>query len=145
MSLQEIEKYRQTEGTMGMEKEIDASSQKMVMDILQATQYTKPIESTVRELASNAVDSQREKEIAYDILSNGAAPEDYFVNREGAQFESSKWDPTYFDIEHFNMSETDVYIRYKENPGTGFCDEFSVTDHGVGLGMPRLRGYFSLG
>ncbi len=145
MSLQETERFNTREGTKGMSKGIDASSEKMVMDILQATQYAKPEESTVRELASNAVDSQREKEIAYDILSNGADPDDYFVEREGAQYESSKWDPSYFDINYFDMTKTNVLIQYIENAGTGYCDEFSVTDYGVGLGMPRLRGYFNLG
>ena len=40
----------------------------MVFDILQSTQYSTPIPSTVRELVTNACDSQREKEIAIEIL-----------------------------------------------------------------------------
>ena len=50
MSLQEIERSNIVSGTEGYNRSIDASSQKMMLDILQVTQYTKPIESTVRQI-----------------------------------------------------------------------------------------------
>ncbi len=145
MSLQEIERSHIQSGTAGLEKDIHGSSKKMILDILQVTQYSKPIESTVRELASNAVDSQREKEIAIQILQGKAKPEDFYMQREGAQYEDSKWKPEYFDLDWLDQKNNDVVIRYEEHEGTGFTDKFIIEDHGVGLGMPRLSGYFSLG
>lgn len=145
MSLQEIERSHIQSGTAGLEKDIHGASKKMILDILQVTQYSKPIESTVRELASNAVDSQKEKEIAVAILSGKSKPEDFFVQREGAQFEDSKWNSSYFDLAWLDQKNNDIIIRYEEHEGTGFTDKFIVEDHGVGLGMPRLTGYFSLG
>lgn len=145
MSLQEIERSNVVSGVAGLQKGIHGASEKMVLDILQVTQYSKPIESTVRELASNAVDSQREKEIAIEILTGKAKPEDYFIEREGAQYEDSKWDPSYFDLNWLNKDVSTCTLKYIEGEGTGFTDKFIVRDDGVGLGMPRLKGYFSLG
>ena len=145
MSLQEIERSHIQSGTAGLEKDIHGASKKMILDILQVTQYSKPIESTVRELASNAVDSQKEKEIAIKILTGQAKPEDYYVQREGEQYADSKWNPSYYDLAWLDKNNNDVIIRYEEHEGTGFTDKFIVEDRGVGLGMPRLSGYFSLG
>jgi len=60
MAIQEVEK-REVQGTQGKRRTINAAAEGMVMDIVQAQQYTKPIESTVRELTANAVDAQSEK------------------------------------------------------------------------------------
>ena len=94
----------------------------MVFDILQATQYQKPEESTVRELASNAVDSQREKTIAIDILQNGASPSKYFIQRDGDKYKDSNWDPSYYDLNYLDHENNHVEIEYVENEGLGFCD-----------------------
>jgi len=145
MSLQEIERSHIKSGQEGLSREIDKSSQKMMLDILQITQYSKPVESTVRELASNAVDSQKEKEIAIQILKGEKKPEDFYHNREGEQYEASKWDPSYFNLKYLDENNNNVILSYIEGEGSGFCDKFIVEDRGVGLGMPRLAGYFSLG
>ena len=128
----------------GFEKTIDAGAQRLVYDILQATQYSTPIPSTVRELTTNALDSQREKEMAIAILTGRNKPEDFYIHREGAQYNDSNWDPSYYDLECLS-SESAVRLHYVRRPGTGFCDIFSVTDHGVGIGGRRLEGIFSIG
>lgn len=145
MSLQEIERSHIVSGQQGLDRQIEASSTKMMLDILQVTQYTKPIESTVRELASNAVDSQREKEIAISILTGEKSEEDYFIERDGAQYSDSKFNREYYSLEHLDMDNNLVTLSYIEGQGSGFTDEFIVEDRGVGLGMPRLAGYFRLG
>ena len=48
MSLQEIEQTHVKSSQEGMKKEIHGASENMMLDILQVSQYTKPIESTVR-------------------------------------------------------------------------------------------------
>jgi hypothetical protein len=60
-----------TSNSIGIEKKINKGAERLVFDILQATQYSTPISSTVRELATNALDAQREKEIA--VLKAGKA------------------------------------------------------------------------
>lgn len=145
MSLQEIEKSHIRSGQEGLDREIDKSSQKMMLDILQITQYAKPILSTVRELASNAVDAQKEKEVALKILKKEAKPEDYYHTREGEQYEASRWDPSYYSLKYLDTINNHVDLHYIEGQGQGFCDQFIVTDYGVGLGGDRLKGYFKLG
>lgn len=100
---------------------------------------------TLLELASNAVDSQKEKEVAIEILEGKAKPEDYFHTREGAQYKDSRWTPEYYSMDHLDLNNNDVILSYEEGTGVGFTDKFIVTDFGVGLGMPRLKGYLSLG
>lgn len=146
MSLQEIEHSRVVSGsTQGLDREIDASSMKMMFDVLQINQYAKPIDSVVREIASNAADSQIEKEIAIKILTGKAKPEDFFVERKGIQFDASKFDPTYYDLKYLDQTKNTVNLYYIEGEGTGFTDNFVVEDNGVGIGRERLRGYFKLG
>ena len=70
MSIKTIDK--QIKGSEGLAKKINKGAEKMVFDILQSTQYSTPIPSTVRELATNGADAQREKEIAIEILSGKA-------------------------------------------------------------------------
>ena len=102
MAIQEIEKSAST-GTEGHKKTIDEGAQNMIYDILQNTQYQKPEESTVRELSSNAVDSQKEKEIAIEILRDGVDPSEYYLQREGLKYKDSNWDPDYYDLNHLDM------------------------------------------
>lgn len=144
MAIQEIE-INKIQGATGHKKKIDEGAQKMVFDILQATQYQKPEESTVRELVSNAVDSQREKEIAMEILDRKANPEKYYIQRDGEQYKDSNWTPTYYNLDHLDKDRNHVDIEYVENQGVGFCDLFTVTDYGVGIGDSRLEGIVSLG
>lgn len=145
MSLQEIELSNIKSSQVGMARKIDESSERMMLDVLQISQYTKPVDATIRELASNAVDSQREKEVALEILEGKAKVEDYYIQRTEAKYRASNWDPTYFDLKYLDRNNNKVKITYKEGPGTGFSDELRIKDYGVGLGMPRLAGYFSLG
>ena len=143
MSIKTID--RQDTGIRGVEKKIDAGAEKLVYDILQQTQYSTPIQSTVRELTTNAWDSQREKEVAIEILTGKAKVEDYYIERHGAQYEDSNFDPTYYDLKHLDTQNNTVKLTYIQQEGTGFCDTFIVQDFGVGLGDKRLEGVLSLG
>jgi len=131
--------------TIGLEKRIAKGAEKLIYDVLQATQYSTPIPSTIRELVTNACDSQREKEIAIEILLGQAKVEDYFITRDGDEYVDSNFDPTYYDPLYLNKDEDRIYIKYQENEGTGFCDEVSILDFGVGLGQRRLEGMLELG
>ena len=142
MSLQQI--TSNFVGSEGIKKEINKNSIDIVFDILQVYAYSKPIESTVRELASNAVDAQREKEIATLILSGKKKVEDFFITKHGKEYEDSMFDSSYYDLEWLS-DNTDVELEYRDNPGSGFCDEFIVRDFGVGLGGKRLKGILQLG
>ena len=128
----------------GLEKQIDKGAHRLVFDILQNTQYSHPIPSTVRELATNAWDAQREKEVAIEILTGKRKVEDYYIRREGAQYDASNWDPSYYDLRYLS-DQNMVTLRYTEKDGTGFCDTFEVIDRGVGLSLKRLEGMLSLG
>ena len=66
MSIKTIDKPIQ--GSAGIAKKINKGAEKMVFDSLQSTQYSMPIQSTIRELVTNACDSQREKEVALEIM-----------------------------------------------------------------------------
>lgn len=143
MSLQQI--TLETKGSEGIKKEINKNSIDIVFDILQVYAYSMPIESTVRELTSNAVDSQREKEIAIEILTGKKKEEDYFIVKHGKEFEDSKFKKEYYDLNWLNLTAKDVELEYHEKPGSGFCDEFVVRDHGVGIGDGRIEGTLSLG
>lgn len=130
----------------GLEKKIAKGSEKLIYDVLQQTQYSTPIPSTIRELVTNACDSQREKEIAVEILTGKAAVSDYFIDREGEEYQDSNFDPTYYDLDFLDTDNNDVVIKYKQDDaGTGFCDEVSITDYGVGIGGRRLEGVLELG
>jgi len=144
VAIQEVEK-REAEGTAGKRRKINEAAEGMVMDIVQAQQYTKPIESTVRELTANAVDSQSEKERAIEILSGQATPDKYFIERDGALYADSKWDPDYYNLDHLNKNSNEVELIYEEGEGGGRCDRFIVRDHGVGIGGRRLEGVLEIG
>lgn len=143
MSLQQI--TLDTKGSTGIKKEINKNSIDIVFDILQVYAYSMPIESTVRELASNAVDSQREKEIAIEILTGKAKEEDYFITKHGKEFEDSKFKREYYNLEWLDNTQNRVELSYLEKPGSGFCDEFHVKDYGVGIGNGRMKGVLQLG
>ena len=144
MSIKTIGKPVQSSSS-GVQKRINKSAEKLVFDILQSTQYSTPIPSTVRELVTNACDSQREKEIALEILSGEKKVEDYYITRDDEQYIDSNFTPEYYDPLYLCKSNNRVTVTYKENDGTGFCDVFSVLDYGVGIGQGRLEGYLELG
>lgn len=129
----------------GVAKRINRGAEKLVFDILQATQYSTPIPSTVRELVTNACDSQREKEIAIEILTGQKTVEDYYINREGEQYEDSNFDPSYYNITNLDVVNKHVDVIYKHNAGVGYCDQFTIKDYGVGIGGRRLEGILELG
>ena len=131
--------------TDGVAKRINKGAEKMVFDILQSTQYSTPIPSTVRELVTNACDSQREKEMAIEILKGEKTEADYYIRRDGEQYADSNFDPTYYDLNHLNQDEDGVEIRYYRNEGIGYCDKIEIIDHGVGIGKRRLEGILELG
>lgn len=143
MSLQQV--TLSSKGSEGIRKEINKNSIDIVFDILQVYAYSMPVESTVRELTSNAVDSQREKEIAIEILTGKKSEEDYFIVKHGKEFEDSKFKREYYNLEYLDTEHADVELEYIEKPGSGFCDEFHVKDHGVGVGNGRMNGCLSLG
>jgi len=143
MSLQPI--THSTKGSRGIKKEINSNSIDIVFDILQVYAYSMPIESTVRELTSNAVDSQREKEIAIEILTGKSKEEDYFIVKHGKEFEDSKFKREYYNLDWLDTEHINVELEYREKAGSGFCDEFVVRDYGVGIGNGRMEGVLQLG
>ena len=131
--------------TGGVAKKINAGAEKMVFDILQSTQYSTPIPSTVRELTTNACDAQREKEMAIEILTGVKTPADYYITRHGAAYDDSNFDRSYYDLAYLNQKDSHVQITYAQNEGIGFCDSFAIKDFGVGIGDARLEGVLELG
>lgn len=142
MSIKQID--RNVINEKGLGKRIDDGAQKLVYDILQATQYSYPIQSTVRELTTNALDSQREKEVAIEILSGKKKVEDYYITRNGDQYAASNFDPTYYDLSRLS-TESLVTLKHRYMSGSGFCDVFEVIDRGIGISLKRLEGMISLG
>ncbi len=144
MAIQEVER-REAQGTVGRKRSINAAAEGLVMDIVQEQQYTKPIESTVRELTANAVDAQSEKEKALEILSGESTSDKYFIEREGDLYADSKWDPTYYNPEHLEQDKNRVELIYREGETGGRSDAFIVRDYGVGIGNRRLEGVLEVG
>jgi len=143
MSIKTIDKPMR--GDTGIAKRINKGAEKMVFDILQSTQYSMPVQSTVRELVTNACDSQREKEVALEILGGKKKVEDYYIERHGAQYEDSNFDASYYNIASLDIVAEHIDLLYEQNEGLGYCDTFSVTDYGVGIGAKRLEGILELG
>ncbi len=143
MSIKTID--TQIKGSKGIEKKINEGAKRMVFDILQSTQYSMPISSTIRELTTNACDSQREKEIALEILSGEKKAEDYYITRSGAQYEDSNFNAEYYNVLHLDKHKNKIDLTYTEGEGVGYCDTFSVMDYGVGIGARRLEGVLELG
>ena len=126
----------------GFSKTIDEAGLGMVMDNLQRYQYQYPIKSTVRETASNGVDSIRERDIAKSILLGQSLVSDYYVEKEGALFEASKFNPEYYNLDYLS-DDTNFHIVYLERENQD-RDLLRFVDHGVGLGGNRLEGFFNL-
>jgi hypothetical protein len=143
MSLQQIP--LESKGSNGIKKEINQNSIDIIFDALQVYAYSNPIDSTVRELTSNAVDAQREKEIAIEILDGKSEVADYFIEKHGKEFEDSKFDLNYYNKDWLDLTENEVELEYVSLPGSGFCDQFIVRDWGVGIGNGRLEGVLQLG
>lgn len=143
MSIQAVESQSVSVGK-GIKRGIDAGAEGMIMEIVQSTQYTKPIPSCVRELASNAVDSQNEKEKFRKISRGEARPEDFFITRDGALYADSNWDASYYNDDYLSH-KTKVELEYVEGNGLGHCDKFIVRDHGVGIGGKRLKVLVDVG
>ena len=129
----------------GVAKRINKGAEKLVFDILQSTQYSTPIPSTVRELVTNACDAQREKEIAIEILTGVKQTSDYYITRDGEQYSDSNFDPSYYSISNLDIVRNHVEITYQHNDGIGYCDKLSIKDFGVGIGAKRLEGILELG
>lgn len=133
-------------GSKGIERVINEGAMKLVLDTIQISQYSKPEESTVRELTSNAVDSQKEKEKAIEILTGAATADKYYITRTGNKYNDSNWNPSYYNLDCLDKTKNYVELRYKEgSEGVGYCDSFHVIDYGVGLGDKRLQGIFEIG
>ena len=126
MSIKTIGTHADSNST-GVEKRINKSAEKLVFDILQSTQYSTPIASTVRELVTNACDSQREKEIALEILSGEKEVKDYFITRHEEEYKDSNFNPSYYSRTRLSAIDS-VTVQYTERAGTGYCDTFSVLD-----------------
>ena len=103
MSIKTIDK--QIQGSEGIAKKINKGAEKMVFDILQSTQYSTPIPSSVRELVTNACESQREKEIGVEILKGEKKIEDYY-NLVPQQVDKIPIIP--------NPDYTNIFINYEE-------------------------------
>jgi len=145
MSLIDIEKNK-VNGAEGIKRVIDENAYSLIIDTVSIDQYKYVEASIVRELSSNAVDSQKEKLQAVDILTGKAKVEDYYITRDDPKYKSSNFDQTYYDLNHLNLQNNVVELEYVCDPkGMGWCDKFIVRDYGVGLGDSRLYGYTSIG
>lgn len=127
----------QVDGKKGLTKTIDKASEKLALNILQVTMYSFPVESTIREAVSNSLDAVKEKNIAKEILSGKSKVEDYYIDRVGEEFEASKFNKDYYNLEYLSDSDL-VNIVYKENDGIGFCDTISIQDEGCGISPDRF-------
>jgi hypothetical protein len=125
------------------EKEIDQHAMAMMQEMLQKGQYNHPQKSSIREIASNAVDALNERNIAIAILTGAAQVEDHYMDRTDGVFSDSVFDPSYYDLNWLSR-ENKVFIQYYNN-GTADRDELVIRDFGVGLWGKRLVGYFNLG
>jgi len=133
---------KETTKTDGIKKTIDKNSEDVALDILQRGIYAYPVESTIRELVSNAYDAVRERDVAKSILAGDSVPEDHFdLSLNGDVYKDSKWDPSYFDLKYLS-DDKNTYIYYDEGD---YNDILRVKDYGVGIGERRMTGYFQLG
>ncbi len=126
----------------GIQKEFAPESIDMMMDLVQKFQYSSPVKSTIRELASNAVDAIKERDVAKEILSGKAKVSDYYVESTSKLTEGSSFNQSYYDSKWLS-NDPNVRIIYEER-GTE-KDVLRIIDNGVGLGGKRLEKYFQLG
>jgi len=125
----------------GIKKMIDESSKNVALDILQRGIYAYPMKSTIRELASNAYDANKEREAAKKILLGIDQVEDHYdVTKIDGIYHASKWNPSYYDV-NFLSDDSNVYISYEEGVQR---DTLRIKDNGIGLGESRLIGFFQL-
>jgi hypothetical protein len=137
--------YNEQEEVLGTEvisKTIDEGAMGMITDLVQKYQYQYPIKSAVRELLSNALDAVTEKQNALKILSGAATPQDFYIERPGALYKDSKWNPAYYNPQ-FLSDSAQVSMIYQL--GDNKRDLCIIKDYGVGLWGERLAGYFKLG
>lgn len=127
----------------GFEKELDDAAVSMIIDNLQIFLYNKPIQACIKETVSNAIDSNKEKIIAKAIL-NGANVSDYYTEREGDIYKSSKFNIDYYDEKYLSDNDS-VEIKYYNVDDSMARDQIMIEDHGVGLGDDRLFGFFTIG
>lgn len=128
----------QVDGKKGLGKELDNASKKLAFNVLQSGMYSYPIESTIRESASNSTDAIKEKNVAINILTGKNKVSDYYIDRVGDEYEASKFDKDYYDLAWLNAGEDKVTITYKENDGIGFCDTITIHDTGCGISPNRF-------
>lgn len=146
MSIVDIEQSKTNSNVKGIGKIIDENALTLILDNVQISQYVYPEASTVRELTSNAVDSQKEKEKAIEILTGKAKVEDYYITRDDDKYKDSNFKPEYYNLESLDTKNNKVVLTYvKGKEEVGWCDKFIVKDFGVGLGDNRLYGYFQIG
>lgn len=126
----------------GVKKTIDQNSMGMALDILQRGLYAFPIKSTIRELASNAHDAIKERDVAKAIIAGKESVKDHFDESLGEEgiYHTSGWNPDYFDLDWLS---DDPYVRLYYEEGK-LRDVLRISDNGVGLGHGRLLGYFQL-
>ena len=125
----------------GIKKEIDEGAMDLIFQAIQEDIYSFPIKSFVRESISNGLDSIVERNIAKAILS-GEPEEKYYIQRQdGKLLKDSSFIPAYYDINHLSENNI-VKVVYQDRDGR---DLISIIDQGVGLGGPRLKGFFKLG
>jgi hypothetical protein len=136
-----IEK-RAVESSSGIKKGIDENSTNLALDILQRGLYAFPIQSTIRELASNAYDAVKERDVAKSILGGKTIVAEHFdlTKDEDGIYTDSGWDSDYFDL-NWLSDDPNVYVFYEEGKQR---DTLRIVDNGVGLGKNRLVGYFQL-
>lgn len=134
---------QQTSISGGFSKGIEASAHDMLMELFQSRQYSTPVKSTVREIASNSVDSINERRVAKQILVEGKPVSDFFSDIEGALFNDSKFDPSYYDFKWLS-EDCNTYITFDKKPDSPMSEAI-FEDFGVGLGSYRLIKYFSIG
>lgn len=133
-----------TESRTGFRKRIDEESESVILNIVQVALYQFPFKSMIREILSNAVDSNREKSTARLIKTGSAKVSDFYVESTGDLYKDSKFDPDYYDLSFLSPSD-EVNIDYIVNPDYSGRDLLTVKDNGVGLGGYRLEKFFSPG
>ena len=100
----------------------------------------------MRELTSNAIDGQKEKERAIEILTGKAKVEDYYIVRDDPKYKDSKFNKDYYDLNCLDTEHNKIELSYiVGSEGVGWCDKFIIKDYGVGLGDGRLYGYMQIG
>lgn len=133
-----------TESKTGFKKNIDNADIGVILNIVQVSLYQFPFKSTVREIVSNAIDANKEKETARLILTGAAKVSDFYLESDDPAFKDSKFNPDYYSLPHLSQHNT-VYIDYYVSEDLTSRDLLTFKDNGVGLGGYRLEKFFSPG